>query len=839
MKWLKYNFISRYIWLIIPIFFTICFVLTFPFSSYIAGGDGFPLFYTDNSLVTQLYTWANSITFWSVSWQSGYIILQPLLCLLSALQFIFWNYGAQYIFFLLMFIIAPSGVYFMLRSFRFSKSSSILWSAFYGFNVLVWAGMTRNTLHITNFFVYTPLIIALIKFFQKTWLTRYIVGLIIVGVFNIFIVVNPWTIGIQLLLVLWFTVQKISYRYLKSIFTVLLATYWFSVVWIIALFMLLFNSANIQQDERNNKVLMEGAMLKERKNSSVINTIRGLNGDLFDVWWYVDLNKSEEFYTPFPYANVYKTKLFYVISFLPLFLLIISLISFKGRRKAGAILFWFVLLAIFLVKGVWEPFWWIFEYCLNNVPLCGVFRSPHQKFSLFYVLIIIYSLCYYREKINGKRRLVFDSFLWTYIILMGSFHFFYPYISRQNIIKEIPSTYKELSVYIEGKKEIKNILVLPFNEWTWTNTDFWFEWYQLFSYLLPKHQFYGRNDLAFSSFAKNIHEKLWPEINKRGDKTLEYMNKYYIDTLIYDGYTDRYTRFAQKEEHEENIKRLDSLTGLNKLWVFWRLHIYHINSYPIFNGADWIFFTRINPTKYSVSLQNFSGSIELSFLQSFHPQRKLYLSKKQVSCQSDDQLKYSSYQYLTGEAAAYTGLVNLTGQVKRGDSRARLAQQNNLSIAQLKALNPSTATLEPNQELVIWQKQELLTPETRMVQTGTGNITECINKDYTFFEGEELKYLYEKPIFDSSHHLVNDYANGRTLDANYIKKNFPKDYYKENPDGSIDVNLTLYFRPQSYFYLGLWVSGVTFFWLIAWLFVDRRRQKNLVQQTSAWTKNLH
>ena len=83
------------------------------------------------------------------------------------------------------------------------------------------------------------------------------------------------------------------------------------------------------------------------------------------------------------------------------------------------------------------------------------------------------------------------------------------------------------------------------------------------------------------------------------------------------------------------------------------------------------------------------------------------------------------------------------------------------------------------------------------MQTGTGNITECVNKDYTFFEGEELKYLREKPIFEETHHLVNDYANGRTLDAEYIKKNFPKDYYKENSD----VNLTLYFRPQSYFYL--------------------------------------
>jgi hypothetical protein len=33
--------------------------------------------------------------------------------------------------------------------------------------------------------------------------------------------------------------------------------------------------------------------------------------------------------------------------------------------------------------------------------------------------------------------------------------------------------------------------------------------------------------------------------------------------------------------------------------------------------------------------------------------------------------------------------------------------------------------------------------------------------------------------------------------------------YKENPDGSIDVELTLYFKPQSYFYLGIIISGTT------------------------------
>ena len=112
-----------------------------------------------------------------------------------------------------------------------------------------------------------------------------------------------------------------------------------------------------------------------------------------------------------------------------------------------------------------------------------------------------------------------------------------------------------------------------------------------------------------------------------------------------------------------------------------------------------------------------------------------------------------------------------------------------------------------------------------------------IMNKYVLFQLWDFKYLREKPIFEETHHLVNDYANGRTLDAEYIKKNFPKDYYKENPDGSIDVNLALYFKPQSYFYLWLGVSGLTFFCLIAWLLVDRRRQKNLVQQTSAWTKN--
>ena len=38
--------------------------------------------------------------------------------------------------------------------------------------------------------------------------------------------------------------------------------------------------------------------------------------------------------------------------------------------------------------------------------------------------------------------------------------------------------------------------------------------------------------------------------------------------------------------------------------------------------------------------------------------------------------------------------------------------------------------------------------------------TECLQSGYTFFEGEELSYLWKKPLREESHEVVNEYANG-------------------------------------------------------------------------------
>jgi len=103
--------------------------------------------------------------------------------------------------------------------------------------------------------------------------------------------------------------------------------------------------------------------------------------------------------------------------------------------------------------------------------------------------------------------------------------------------------------------------------------------------------------------------------------------------------------------------------------------------------------------------------------------------------------------------------------------------------------------------------------------------TECEHTQ-KFFEGEELSYLYKEPIFDNSHQMVYDYANGWTIDSQYIKDNYSSEYYQQNADGSIDIELVMYFKPQSYFYLGLVISLTTFILCIVYLIYDWRKSKN-------------
>lgn len=98
---------------------------------------------------------------------------------------------------------------------------------------------------------------------------------------------------------------------------------------------------------------------------------------------------------------------------------------------------------------------------------------------------------------------------------------------------------------------------------------------------------------------------------------------------------------------------------------------------------------------------------------------------------------------------------------------------------------------------------------------------EC-NPEIKFFEISDLSYLWSNDLFGSSHVVNNNFSNKWTIDVSWIKKNLSKDYYEINNDGSINLELVLYYKPQTYFYMGILISAIT---LIALLTISLIKRK--------------
>lgn len=436
--------------------------------------------------------------------------------------------------------------------------------------------------------------------------------------------------------------------------------------------------------------------------------------------------------------------------------------------------------------------------------MCGIFRSPHQKFSIIFLLSIIILLALIREKINKNwLKRWYDITIVLYIFVMWSFLFFKPYITELNLVTHIPESYKESTTYINNDSSIKNIIILPFNESTWINTEFGFEGYSLFSYLLPQKQIYNRNDLSFSSQAKKIHDILWPAIENKQKNILNLMNQYNIDTLVYDAYTDRYARFLKVESHEENIAWLNNIPWLVKAGQFEKIHIYHIESKPVI-VSDNLTYIKNNSTNYSFGIKNLSKQ-DLYFLQSFHADWKLYLEPYSAfQCENFSKKIWELYP----TTSIYV--------VQSRDTIEKIAKKYNISISDIEKYN----LWINNKDLKIWDKVVIPDISTEKKYS----VLECETKNI-FYNWGEISKIWKKNIAEKTHKIAYEYANAWQINADDIKKNFSREYYKENEDGSIDIKVVLYFKPQSYFYVWMIISFVTLLTTIAIVIMVGTRKK--------------
>jgi len=94
------------------------------------------------------------------------------------------------------------------------------------------------------------------------------------------------------------------------------------------------------------------------------------------------------------------------------------------------------------------------------------------------------------------------------------------------------------------------------------------------------------------------------------------------------------------------------------------------------------------------------------------------------------------------------------------------------------------------------------------------------------FEASDLLYSFIKPLALSNESSAENNNNEWTISPSLIKKTYDKSYYKVNRDGSIDIELVLYFKPQNYFYFGIGISLLAFLFGGFYLFIKKNEKNN-------------
>ena len=121
-----------------------------------------------------------------------------------------------------------------------------------------------------------------------------------------------------------------------------------------------------------------------------------------------------------------------------------------------------------------------------------------------------------------------------------------------------------------------------------------------------------------------------------------------------------------------------------------------------------------------------------------------------------------------------------------------------------------------------YDKDWLLFPDKKSYDSGTISTND-------FFDARDLTYAFTKPTLNDTHFVANEYANGWIIDLLQLKDTC-QDCISTNESGGTDINLILYYRSQSYLYVGLVVWAGVFIALISYSIREKLVQGKLLKK---------
>lgn len=754
-KYLTYLLIPLILWLIV-------FLNIYPWI--IAWWDNELVFLYPKVFIEKwLYLWNVSNSFWAF-----FSITQnlPLYFLYDFFRnFISYNI-LNILFFVFSFIWAYCSIIYLLKTFNKYelKNSSledkytyaILWLIYVGnywFLQLFFRGINFEILS----FVLMPLCLSFyIKYVN--WEKKYILSTLLV---SLFLSINIAHLLVFLFLMFLFSIIKFKKYFIKWLI-------YFSIILVLSSFWLIpMISTYIYSyaDISTNKYIVDTTVHAEFSQQLLYHTYLNIFQNL-SQWLISNFN--------YPIDRSFMWFLFnFVLIFIIIFTFLIGKKDKENKKYSIYFLFLYLLIIQILLWANWY-FWEYFTKIILDVPWMIMFRSIHTKFN-YIILILLVFLIYLslKSEINFKIKKYLKVLLLFYIFFTS--YWFAINLFDHDLELKIPTNYINWIHNFNNiaKKEwLRNWIILPNTYLQWQSfTNWWFWWYSFFQQSSSNIWYHTvwttwLNSNNFDIFYKYI-------ISPAYDFDLKKLSLYGFDFFIIQ--KDFKYNYNESYKFDDISKKLDYFIIKNKddLVKIYEDEYFYVmkikwKTKPIINSNS-ISFQKHNPTKYIIDFKNISSSQDLSFLQSFHKEWKLYLKPN----------------------------------------------QNDYWCNLLETYNND------------WN-----------------NINECKNKQ-TFFEWEELSYLNKVPIFDNTHKMFYGYANWWTISKdeiiNYVQENswkelqkwwYPKKlsdwrldykYYVLNSDWSIDTELTLYFKPQSYFYLWIIISSITILVILLYFIIENTK----------------
>jgi hypothetical protein len=504
----------------------------------------------------------------------------------------------------------------------------------------------------------------------------------------------------------------------------------------------------------------------------------------------------------FPFWHHYYELPIAILSFL---LVIVAFIGSILEKKNRLVLFFSVLavLSLFLSKGIGTPLGGIYRYLYYNVPYFRIFREPYSKFTVVTLFSFSFLLgvstssisMLIRRKLNGNKgrllSLLFIVFIISSILIVA-----FPLLNGEAVRSEngngtmrsayvdVPKYWYQAGNWLRLNDPHSRILLLPpgglYIAYNWS---YGFSGYPPAPIIFPNPTLIESSADTPSNYMLNlIFQKI-----ENGNNPLKLIQLSCIKYIVIQN--DLLWQYTYRKLDPKVIK--DSLMkheGFAFIKSFGNLDFYKID--------------------------------DAYFLPHIYPATTLYLINGSINEMSQI---VASDNFTIGNSAFF-----LSNDLNREQIQFIKEHYNTVSIVEnapkisFQEINPTKYKIyvnasQPfflvfsesyNSQWKAYVEDKPVKFDGPIAEYPHVNVKEVMNDQYRFAP-EDLLFLFSKPLNASYHFKVNGYANAWYID--------PKEIDKDR-DGTFTI--TLYFWPQSLFYLGLIVSGLTLVVCIGYLAYD-------------------